>query len=56
MKVEKKLVKISNSLYLPINKDIQQHLGIKEDDKDNIIVVWQDEEDKLGKFISFWAK
>lgn len=56
MKVEKKLVKISNSLYLPINKEMRQHLGIKEDDLNNIIVVWQDDEGKHGKFISFWAK
>jgi hypothetical protein len=52
MKVKRRLIKISNSIYLPISNDMKQHLGI---DDLNMEIEWQDDEGKHGKFISFWV-
>ena len=53
MRATKKLVKIGANLYFPLTSDLREYLSI---DEDNIIVEWQDEEGKHGRYISFWKK
>lgn len=52
MKMEKKLVEIGGSLYLPITQDLAKYLEINKTD----IIEIQDETGKHGKYASFWKK
>jgi len=53
MQATKRLIKINNNYYFPVTKDVAEYLEINDENKD---VIWQDEEGKHGKFVSFWVK
>ncbi|MEK6820294.1 MAG: hypothetical protein AABX71_01135 [Nanoarchaeota archaeon] len=58
MDIEKKLIEINGSFYLPVSRQHLEHIGIDavkaiQTDKEKKIII-RDDSGKFGNFISFW--
>lgn len=53
MKATRKLVKIGGNYYFTLTTEMREFLEI---DEDNLVMEWEDDTGKHGKFISIWLK